>query len=1470
MNLREINQLFADPQAKFDDEIKENPEVKYDVFKYGESFEHFTSIQRPDDKDLVVVEHDKLKIYLTNEPYHDLVLANSQADIVINETTALVKFIKKSDGYEIKGYANKAQLYWNGQKQDRIKTDFKIGDTLVIDGALIQRRPKQWKIIPINTNCQLNIDELLPQKMLNEYPVKFPEFRRSPRLYLRLPKDKIRLQPMPKPKQEKHSAVWGMLLPPLGMVIASIFMTFMSHGNPAMILGMGSMSIMTAGYSVASYFVNKKKDKQDNAHQEEVYKNYLVRFAGRLDELNARQKSVLEYNFPNMEKLSQMLVDYNPRIYERLPKNEDFLEVSLGHGTLSSSYSIEYDDNDAKELNDVEKFVRKDIINRYSLVRQAPITTSLKESTVGLVGNLSARNEALQTSLFQIASFHSYRDVQFILISSQDDYEKIWREWRWLPHFQIQSLNLRGMVYNAQTRDMILNSFYQLLVKRRQELKDNSNQDIVFGPHFVLVITDESLITGSNLNEFLAEDMSQYGVTVIWSKDTQSMLPETVDTLVSYNNTQAARLINDKNVYRNQEFVPNHRPQENTIENAIKHLANLNLVEVEKNSIPESISFLEMYGVKNINELNILDRWNSADTSKTLAVPLGLRGKNDVVYLNLHEKAHGPHGLIAGTTGSGKSELVQSYILSLAVNFSPEDVGFLPIDYKGGGMANLFSKLPHMLGSITNLGGAGTQRALKSIHAELTKRQRWFNQYHVNNINAYTKLYKQGKKINDPDEKKKYPQKPLPHLFLISDEFAELKANEPEFMDELVSTARIGRSLGVHLILATQKPSGVVNDQIWSNSKFKIALKVSEPSDSKEILHTPDAATITQPGRAYLQVGNNEIYELFQSAWSGASYDPNGDKNKNTADERIWIINHLGQAELLTGDLSANDQDFNQNNETTELEAIISEIVEESKQINLVLPDKPWLPELASEVVIPEIDWRKQWKAKRQLKVPFGLIDIPEQQKQAELEFDLVKFNPAVIIGSSGYGKSTALQEIVMSLASYNSPQQVQFNLLDFGNNGLLPLAKLPHVADIVSPDEQEKFAKMLKLMEENLDSRKALFQEYGVANFEQYEKLTGNTLPIIVNVLDAYDSVSEMDSRDAIDSIINRILREGSALGIFMIMTSNRSGVYRMSMQSNINKKLILYLVDEDDLRTVLGRNRLVQSPIPGRGQAEFDDNVESFQVYQPAPGNSSLELIENLNKVAKEMDSAWSGERPAKIAMLPLSFGIDYYEKRKDIEAVLSQGYLPLGFDIEDTTAVNFVPNKHHFFMLQYNTDEQRNMLETNVIFQFIKTSRKTYLFDVEDGYYEDRYKMFDKVFTGESEDMLKATKLLAKYLELASNKQLGEEAFVFIPSIKAFMEKSGITINNLTLALKQAWKAGLYIIFMDSATYLENSFDLNLQEIKKIITAGLVTARVYDTNYISVTGSSFEKQLAQNEAYFFDSKGTHAIKIRLAGDK
>lgn len=259
-------------------------------------------------------------------------------------------------------------------------------------------------------------------------------------------------------------------------------------------------------------------------------------------------------------------------------------------------------------------------------------------------------------------------------------------------------------------------------------------------------------------------------------------------------------------------------------------------------------------------------------------------------------------------------------------------------------MANLFKDLPHLLGTITNLDGSESLRALASIKSELARRQRIFNEIGVNNINDYSQAFLSG------DAKK-----PLPHLVIISDEFTELKSEQPEFMAELVSTARIGRSLGVHLILATQKPSGVVDDQIWSNSKFKLALKVQNSSDSNEILKTPDAAQITQAGRAYLQVGNNEIYELFQSAWSGAKYSK--ETIKKGFDERIYTINIMGQKELVNAYFGNKSE--KKALQLTQLDAMVLYIKTVYEREQAVVIERPWLPPLEMNITSPYIDTKK-------------------------------------------------------------------------------------------------------------------------------------------------------------------------------------------------------------------------------------------------------------------------------------------------------------------------------------------------------------------------------------------------------------------------------------------------------------------------------------------------------------------------------
>lgn len=386
---------------------------------------------------------------------------------------------------------------------------------------------------------------------------------------------------------------------------------------------------------------------------------------------------------------------------------------------------------------------------------------------------------------------------------------------------------------------------------------------------------------------------------------------------------------------------------------------------------------------------------------------------------------------------------------------------------------------------------------MASIKSELARRQRIFSSHNVNHIDSYNKLFKNGE-----------AKEPIPHLFLISDEFAELKKEQPDFMAELVSTARIGRSLGVHLILATQKPSGVVDDQIWTNSKFKLALKVQDEADSREILKTADAASITRPGRAYLQVGNNEVYELFQSAWSGAVYKNEDEKEK--ADMRVYRLNELGQGELLNMDLSERMEDTSV--KATQLDVTIQYVKDLFEREGLPPVKKPWLPSLDTMMVSPYGRDFMDIADKKgiDLQIPMGMVDIPEEQAQEELAVDLMKDGHIAYFASAGYGKSTMLTTAVLSLAVKNAVDLLNFYILDFGNSALIPLSHLPHTADYMQFDDTVKIGKLIRILQEEMKDRKKLFAEKMAQNFDVYNQTAQEPLKAIVVVVDNFDVVAE------------------------------------------------------------------------------------------------------------------------------------------------------------------------------------------------------------------------------------------------------------------------------------------------------------------------------------------------------------------------
>ena len=724
--------------------------------------------------------------------------------------------------------------------------------------------------------------------------------------------------------------------------------------------------------------------------------------------------------------------------------------------------------------------------------------------------------------------------------------------------------------------------------------------------------------------EYLEGSSGELGISIIYTTDQRAKLPENIQTVCILENSETGRVMLREGIRCNEPFEIVSMKERN-VERVSRKCAAVIHEKGMVSRIPESITFFEMYQIQHPEELNVQSRWKNHAAHKSLAVPLGVREQNNYVELNLHEKAHGPHGLVAGTTGSGKSEIVQSYILSLAVNFHPYEVGFLLIDYKGGGMANLFKNLPHLLGTITNLDGAESHRAMVSIKSELARRQRVFNEYGVNHINGYHKLYQLGK-----------AREPIPHLFLISDEFAELKKEQPEFMKELVSTARIGRSLGIHLILATQKPSGVVDDQIWTNSKFKLCLKVQNEADSREMLKTPDAASIVQPGRAYLQVGNNEIYELFQSAFSGASYHE--EQEREEGDQRVYLVNRIGQGQLINQDLGGSLE--SNRIHKTQLDVVVGYVKNEFLKTKLPKVKSPWLPPLQPVMVSPLFERITDSAIHKELNlnIPVGIEDIPEEQKQIEYQIQFLKQGHVIFFASSGYGKTVFLETLLLGLCALNSVKNLHAYLLDFGNNALLPLKALPHVADYITYDNLEKQQKLMALLFKEMKQRKQLMADAMAQNFEIYNQMAEQPLPAIVLFIDNYDVVKELEMDE---NFFVQLARDGVNLGIYLAITASRSSVVKYALMNQIKTKIAGYNYEPAEPRNIVGRSEYVLPEIKGRVLVK-DENVNMMQIYTPVPYSSGLEYNQNLQELIGKIAGSSTEEKAVGIPVLPEQFRV------------------------------------------------------------------------------------------------------------------------------------------------------------------------------------------------------------------------------------
>lgn len=1023
----------------------------------------------------------------------------------------------------------------------------------------------------------------------------------------------------------------------MGMMSLVTLISAIATANiTSMVMG-GSMLLGTVLLPTITKSYEKKHRHKKEALRQKKYREYLDRITVQINEACHLQEAILNENHVTIQECEKRIQNTQRNLWERGLGQNDFLRVRVGRGEGVLDAQINYSERKFSLDDDNLQEELYTLCEKKKPLHNIPITYSLYENHIsGVIGERKQVTEFAKGLIIQLAALYSYDEVKFVFLFDKEEEDKFGFV-KWLPHVWSDDNKFRFIATNPNEVKEV-SAYFERVIENREQINDADMEDVK--PYYIFFSMSKNLASRAEMMKKIQAMKKNIHMSVVTFYDELRSLPKECSMVVELNGQQGKLF--DKNDISGEitGFVPDINLSQDPTALSVA-LANTSLDTTATHfQLPGMLTFMELFGVGNVEHLNVLTRWRENDPTKSLQAAVGVDTYGETFMLDLHEKFHGPHGLVAGMTGSGKSEFIITYILSLAVNYHPEEVAFILIDYKGGGMAKSFENLPHTAGIITNLDGSAIKRSLVSIESELKRRQAIFaeasKKVGVSNIDIYKyqKLYREGTVTE-----------PLQHLFIISDEFAELKTQQPEFMTQLVSAARIGRSLGVHLILATQKPSGVVDDQIWSNSKFRVCLKVQERADSMDMLKRPDAAELTDTGRFYLQVGYNELFELGQSAWSGASYYPS-DRVVKEKDNSVVVIDTNGHA---IKQVKIDKKRGLTKNAKKQLDVITEYLrgIAEDEGIKI----KPlWLDPIPAHILLDQIKEKYNATTEKFILNPvIGEYDDPAHQRQCILRLPLSKDGNTVIYGVAGSGKTTFLNGMIYSLIKEHTPDEVNLYILDFAAETLRAFAKAPHVGDVILSYEAEKVSNLFKMLQAEVEKRKKLFADYG-GDYASYIKSSGKTLPSIVVAINNFAAFTE--AYEEKEEAVSYLSREGTKYGIYFVLTALGTGAVRFRLLQNFKQLLVLQLNDEADYSTVVGKtDGLFPSKFKGRGLIKRDELYE-FQLASLTDDQVPYAFIQETCKALAEK---WNGSTARKVPILPdkvnVEFLCDYADTNKKL---------------------------------------------------------------------------------------------------------------------------------------------------------------------------------------------------------------------------
>jgi S-DNA-T family DNA segregation ATPase FtsK/SpoIIIE len=891
----------------------------------------------------------------------------------------------------------------------------------------------------------------------------------------------------------------------LGVTLAVVFQ------RPIMLMMAAASPVMVVG----SFIMNKRLAERKGQRTEAEWVQDIEDARVRIADLTREQRLDAWYRHLDPVVIRDIATRPLARLWERRRSDQDALRVRVG--VAEAPLEVRFEGGPQKERT----------LERRVGVSPAPVSVDLAPGPVGISGPADVTAGLARAMITDLATLRSPRDLQFVVLCDREQ-ESTWSWVQWLPHLNVGAGPVALIGNTDHTRRERLREVGALLDARMRVAGERRGASA--DAHLVLVIDGARRYRMLPGMVTILEKGAQFGIHVLAIDSDRSRLPEEAASVVTVDGVDPllGRVESAEEYYAPVLLDQVSLAYAEDIARALCPIEHVRGVGDDA-TLPSSVRYSELMGIDLDDPRPIAEQWQLVPRQSYVVVGAGTEGE-----FAIDIASDGPHALVAGTTGSGKSEFLQTLVISLALANRPDALNFVLIDYKGGSAFADCSRLPHTVGMVTNLDARETERALASLDAELKRRERVLrDDIGAKDVDAAWE--------KDPDAAARLG---LARLMIVVDEFAELKTELPDFINGLVRIARVGRSLGVNLVLATQRPSGVITPEMQSNINLRVALRVTDRADSGDVIGTPDAALIPagSPGRGYVRAGLDAAPTPFQTARVAAL--------RLGHQRAARVLPPAARVEWQTLGLPPRYPSAQQQQSThrpdqddTDLRALVQLAGQAAQLLGVPKSPSPWLMPLPDVLPLDRFDD----DAIPDGAAILGLEDVPSEQTQRPLVWSILDDSHLLMFGGSRSGRTTALRTILSQVVLRFTPADLHLYIVDWGNGALLPLAGAPHTGAVVTPQDAERLPRLLGRLAGELSRRQGVLAQAAVGSIAEQRRTADprDALPYAIVVFDGWERLSASLSPDemvALRDQMLRLLREGPAVGIRVVVTADRS----------------------------------------------------------------------------------------------------------------------------------------------------------------------------------------------------------------------------------------------------------------------------------------------------------------------------------------